>query len=510
MDLADSSPAAHRLPHGTPCNTAEKLHAAKLDCVAMVTCVGLVVHGGSCIGRRSLELRHCEAAEGYETHVNTPSRMPTGTETGDEVARFFAIGDWNFDHEGWGNYVPDWVGNRVLCTSLCQGKVADLMRAEAAAHPGEYKFVANAGDNFYPFGVPSATDWQWEERWGKPYHGLPKMPWYSTQGNHDLAQTNRACACGWDLQRCAQIQKHGGMHHNQTWYMPTANFWVKPIEGVNLEVLVLDTNHLDSGRICPWNACNRKDCWEGESTNGPDSCTVRQCQSILEGRTREALTMLRERVEANVGGNLIIVTHYPINYIHGGGVKGERVDSGEWMRLLRRTDLKITYLGAHVHVTEKHASSIAPHEEYVVGGGGGWSCDGQQGIVVGDVLIATGEVFNTYSIRASRRCRGASAAGTTRTRRPTIDAPPRGGAAREALCVPYPGRRGLGAGPLDSYRRESCAAVRNEVGDGCALKFRSHGVRTAYILYTSIIYKPYRLNKIKSIRFRLRRDCACV
>ncbi len=48
-------------------------------------------------------------------------------------------------------------------------------------------------------------------------------------------------------------------------------------------------------------------------------------------------------------------------------------------------------------------TAIWPNEEWTVGGGGGWSCDGEQGFVVGDILLATGEVVNTREIMANRR-----------------------------------------------------------------------------------------------------------
>ena len=99
-------------------------------------------------------------------------------------------GDWNFDHS-WENEwqgLPGWVGNPVVCTPQCSGLIADAMRAEASQHPDMYKFVINAGDNFYPFGVHTADSWEWEGRWGKNYAGLPRMPWYSVMGNHDLSQ----------------------------------------------------------------------------------------------------------------------------------------------------------------------------------------------------------------------------------------------------------------------------------------------------------------------------------
>ena len=78
------------------------------------------------------------------------------------------------------------------------------------------------------------------------------MTWYSTQGNHDLSQVNRQCACGRNRNGCTQIKKHyskNNVHHGQKWYMPVFNYWVKPFgDSVDLEIISLDTNHHDSGR----------------------------------------------------------------------------------------------------------------------------------------------------------------------------------------------------------------------------------------------------------------------
>ena len=46
-----------------------------------------------------------------------------------------------------------------------------------------------------------------------------------------------------------------------------------------------------------------------------------------------------------------------------------------------------------------HPWLVSPSIEWTVGGGGGWSCDGPQGIVVGDVITATGEVVNARILR---------------------------------------------------------------------------------------------------------------
>ena len=78
---------------------------------------------------------------------------------------------------------------------------------------------------------------------------MPGIPWYSVQGNHDISQVNRLCACSRNPLGCSQIRKHGAVHSGHTWYMPDYNYYVRPLEGVNLEVVNLDTNFLDAWKI---------------------------------------------------------------------------------------------------------------------------------------------------------------------------------------------------------------------------------------------------------------------
>ena len=55
------------------------------------------------------------------------------------MVKFFAIGDWNFDHEGWDGHwggLPEWVGNAWVCQRTCQSEIADYMRTETRNNPG--------------------------------------------------------------------------------------------------------------------------------------------------------------------------------------------------------------------------------------------------------------------------------------------------------------------------------------------------------------------------------------
>jgi len=385
--------------------------ACETGCLHTDGCDGYILVDDKCFRKADFNLPRCVHDFNLEIWMWTftspplppypPHPPPSPPISEQNTVKFFAIGDWNFDHSGESepNYLPGWVHNRVVCTSTCQGYIADKMREEAAKWPEMYKFVINAGDNFYPFGVDTEFSWEWDGRWGQVYDGLPQMVWYSTQGNHDISQVNRECACGRSKEGCSQIRKHYSgqpTHRGQTWYMPDFNYWVKPLgDAVPLEIISLDTNHHDSGRICPWNVCDRHSCggWEN-----PYGCTVGDCMGILEDRNFEAERMLRERLDANIGGNVIVFTHYPQEYLLWGGVLGEHGSPGI-LDQLKRTDVTITFFSAHVHVTEG-PKELGPNVEWVVGGGGGWSCDGEQGVVTGDVEVATGKVRNVRMIPA--------------------------------------------------------------------------------------------------------------
>jgi tartrate-resistant acid phosphatase type 5 len=79
---------------------------------------------------------------------------------------FLAIGDW---------------GDKG---SIDQRQVADAMRL--TARQTAPRFVISVGDNFYPHGVSSIDDPQWQESFELIYNDPALMcPWYAVLGNHD-------------------------------------------------------------------------------------------------------------------------------------------------------------------------------------------------------------------------------------------------------------------------------------------------------------------------------------
>jgi acid phosphatase len=87
------------------------------------------------------------------------------------VWRFLVVGDWGRD---------GLLGQRE--TAAAMAKVAGAYRTE---------FVVSTGDNFYNWGVHSATDHRWNTCFEDVYHPDLK-PWYAVLGNHDYGGSVQA------------------------------------------------------------------------------------------------------------------------------------------------------------------------------------------------------------------------------------------------------------------------------------------------------------------------------
>ena len=97
----------------------------------------------------------------------------SGNAQNNEPLTFFAIGDWG--REG----------------KMMQSETADAMNK--AAETRKPDFIISTGDNFYPTGVKSKQDKQWETSFEKIYTGEHiDLPWYVVLGNHD--HLGRPCA----------------------------------------------------------------------------------------------------------------------------------------------------------------------------------------------------------------------------------------------------------------------------------------------------------------------------
>ena len=113
-----------------------------------------------------------------------------------------------------------------------------------------------------------------------------------------------------------------------------------------------------------------------------------------------------KRVEAAeaAGTQLIVFSHYPSHWVAG--------YMPTLVPYLSNRDVPILYFGAHVHSTD-NTSNVAPSlrrsgwQDFCIGGGGGWACDGPQGFVSGEVL-GNGRVTNVRIklMPMSTCCRG--------------------------------------------------------------------------------------------------------
>jgi len=275
---------------------------------------------------------------------------------------FLVLGDWGYDHQIHGNAIP-----------ACQKKIADLMLT-TMRELGDVKFVVNVGDSFYPRGVTSKTDWQWDAKWRRVYAPeLRAVPWYSVYGNHDYQSD--PCACATDALHCAQVQTNTS--DRNFFYMPGYNFFVEHPE-LDLEVVAMDLNDYMWGWFkqapeyskCAWD-CTASPCQKG-------------CEYSLRARAEEAEKLLKERMAMSTAKNLIVFSHYPTDYLWS--------NPGLLASLSDASKHHIEYFGGHRHNVDQNSTiSIAPNNNWLVGGGGGWSCDvlkgipQQQGFVVGEI-----------------------------------------------------------------------------------------------------------------------------
>lgn len=248
---------------------------------------------------------------------------------------------------------------------------------ETMTELGDVKFIINVGDSFYPGGVPSKDDWQWDSKWRNVYTSqLRSVPWYSVMGNHDFHSDPGACSD--TTTDGAQI--NGDLGDLNTFYMPDYS-WYLPHPELDLEVVALELNTYQFGYNHGTPAKNQRfgDCqWT--------SCKS-QCEDRAKRRSDAALEMFRNRSHESKAKNLLVFSHYPTDYFWDESSDDE---SGDFLSLLRdNTRHNITYFSGHRHnVDQTSGISIAPNEQWLTGGGGGWGCDGsQQGFVVGEIAM---------------------------------------------------------------------------------------------------------------------------
>lgn len=138
-------------------------------------------------------------------------RPPEVLDAGD-VVRFIAVGDT-------GKGSPP------------QAQVGEAMGARCKAEGCD--FVVLLGDNFYPTGVSSTSDPQWESAFVRPYASV-EVPFYAVLGNHDYG----GMGSGNELDKGAHQVAYSQV--NPKWRMPATHyrFGAPPL----VDFFVADTN----------------------------------------------------------------------------------------------------------------------------------------------------------------------------------------------------------------------------------------------------------------------------
>lgn len=288
---------------------------------------------------------------------------------------FLVIGDWGWD-EGLHGNVPN---------TSCQTEIASKMLAKME-ELGDVKFIINVGDSFYPEGLTGKDDPQWDTKWRNIYDPkLRSIPWYSVYGNHDYHHD--PCACTSDPNECAQVNYN--VSNLEYFYMPGYN-WYQEHPELDLEVIGLDMNKFMEG----WNSSAKIE--DMSFADCQWSPCKEDCYGNSDARADQGFELFSKRLEESTAKNLLVFSHYPTDYFQS---------VPEFLRNLSMNDKHdINYFGGHRHNVDQTSTwQITPNTNWLVGGGGGWSCDGpDQGFVVGEIdddyKITTHSVLVDYNI----------------------------------------------------------------------------------------------------------------
>jgi hypothetical protein len=155
-------------------------------------------------------------------------------------------------------------------------------------------------------------------------------------------------------------------------YMPNYS-WIKEHPELGLEVVALELNHYMRG----WNPSLTEE--EHEFEDCQYTSCEENCLKNAKIRAKEAFQLFEDRSAKSPAKNLLVFSHYPTDYF--------RTKPGFLAGLRDVSKHKIFYIGGHRHNTDNTSTTPTdPNTNWLVGGGGGWSCDGpQQGFLVIEV-----------------------------------------------------------------------------------------------------------------------------
>lgn len=198
----------------------------------------------------------------------------------------------------------------------------DIYKAKVHA-----ELVVGVGDNFYPDGVESTEDEQWQQKWYKVYKenssNMMDVPWHAVLGNHDYCKNAKAQI---------DFKQHG-------WRMDDFH-WIHrfTVRDQQVAFVYIDTNLLAYGLDTEdW---LKKDCPNMERQ-------FRQYARDPKNRwsEEEHLAHIKEMLEYVQDAHWILVFgHHPV----GGGPCGTEGRLGELMGLFETYRVS-AYIYGHVH-----------------------------------------------------------------------------------------------------------------------------------------------------------------
>lgn len=170
---------------------------------------------------------------------------------------------------------------------------------------------------------------------------------------------------------------------NHSWYRQHREF--------DIEVIALDLNHYMEG----WN--HKKNASEMHFDDCKYTSCPKVCLENMKLRAQQAFELFHERLANSDMRTLLVFSHYPTDYLSS--------EPAFIASLRNNSRHDIIYFGGHRHNTDQTSTlSIHPNQNWLVGGGGGWGCDGpRQGFVVGEIN-PNNRVYTHATIVPSEMC----------------------------------------------------------------------------------------------------------